>query len=486
MNEDRVILLKNFIARVSTSLPEDVENALKNAQKNESANSNADFALQTIQKNIALAKNKKAPLCQDTGFPTFFVSLPEHISQKLIREEITEATKIATEEGLLRPNSVDSITGKNSGNNTGDGFPKIVFSESKTHELKIQLILKGGGSENVSSQVSLPMETDFGKAGRDINGVEKAVLQIVKNAEGKGCAPGVLGVHVGSDRAGGYEYAKKNLFRSIGARSENQILAKLEESILAKGNNLGIGPMGFGGKSTLLEVFCSASNRVPASFFVTVCYGCWAMRKGELTIGNETIAKFENEEAEKQIKMPENEERTECKKLTFPLSNKDISKLKVGDRVELSGTMFTGRDNLHHAVVVEGKSLQKDISGSAIYHCGPVMKQSENGKWKCLSAGPTTSIREEPYQGEFIEKTGIKAVIGKGGMKEKTLNALKENNAVYFHAIGGAAAIYAEKILAVSDVSFLEEFGVPESMWEIEVKDFPVIVTMDAHGNSMH
>jgi fumarate hydratase class I len=496
-----------LIKKTSTTLPEDIFRAIEKAKKNEEKNSNAAFALDTIEKNISLAQKDTVPLCQDTGFTTFFVKKPENTSENEIKKNIISATKKATKQGFLRPNAVDSITGKNSGDNCGEGFPKIIFSTGeKNSPLKISLLLKGGGSENVSAQVALPMETDFGKAGRNVEGVKKAVLQIVKNAEGKGCAPGILGVHIGGDRSSGYEYAKKNFFREIGNRSKISELKNLEEEILEEGNNLNIGPMGFGGKSTLLEVFCSASHRVPASFFVTVSYGCWAMRRGSTTIMNYEL-RITNSQAKQSANSPtpvilgrsdsedpgiqiNNEEKTpslnkaitdkNIKKLSLPLCESDVRNLKVGDRVELSGTMYTGRDALHHAVVEEGKNLPIDISGSAIYHCGPVMMQKENGEWKCLSAGPTTSIREEPYEAGFIEKTGVRAIIGKGGMGEKTQKALQKFGAVYLHAIGGAAAVYAEKITSVPNVYFLDEFGIPEAMWEMEVKNFPVIVTMSA------
>jgi fumarate hydratase class I len=503
--QDSVFLL---IQNTSTALPKDVQAAMLQAQQQEKEHSNAKFSLETIEENIALAEQKTVPICQDTGFPTFYIEYsPEKFSfsQKKIKAAVFAATEKATQKGILRPNAVDSLTGKNSGNNCGEAIPKVVFTEIDEEEsaenLTIKLLLKGGGSENVSFQHALPCQTDFGKAGRDGEGVKKAVLQTVKNAEGKGCAPGIVSVHIGGDRGTGYDEAKKNFFRTLQTQNPHPELEKLEKEILEESNHLGIGPMGFGGKSTVLDVFCSASHRIPASFFVTVSYSCWALRRGQISCDekgsiqnniSENILQNIPEKKEKNVNLKNFQKKNEgnSKHLTFPLSEDDIENIVVGDKILLSGTIYTGRDTLHHYVVEEKKSLPKNISGSAIYHCGPVMQKfsgkNNTTEWKAVSAGPTTSIREEPYQSEFIEKTGIRGIIGKGGMGEQTLAGLKKHKAVYFHAIGGAAAVYAEKITAVKGVYFLEEFGVPEAMWELEIKDFPVIVTMDAHGKTLY
>lgn len=482
----------DFITRVSSHLPQDVKNALQQAQGSETGSS-ARIALDIIQKNVGKAEKEKVPLCQDTGFPTFWVTASSRMDNEFVTDQIHKAVSMATKKGILRPNAVDSLTGENSGNNLGDGFPKIIFDQDNTLEknsVKIQLLLKGGGCENTSAQMALPAQTDFGRANRDIEGVEKAVLQMVKNAEGKGCAPGIVGVHIGGDRSTGYEKSKKNLFRECGNPSENNILSELETRILQKANHLNIGPMGFGGKNTLLDCFCSASHRLPASFFVTVSYNCWALRRGEIVLdlvsGKEIESAtdlFHSSPLHPGGQAPEGEGTMEgslenAKKISLPLNNSDIDSLKTGDTVLLSGVLYTGRDRLHHSVVEEGVLLPEDIAGSAIYHCGPIMKKNEEEEWQCVSAGPTTSIREEPYQAEFIEKTGVKAVIGKGNMGEKTLEALRKHKAVYLHAIGGAAAVYAECVEKVEDVFFLEEFGMPESLWKLRVKDFPVVVTM--------
>jgi fumarate hydratase class I len=173
--------------------------------------------------------------------------------------------------------------------------------------------------------------------------------------------------------------------------------------------------------------------------------------------------------------------------LTTPISEESIRALKVGDEVHLSGVVFTGRDAVHK-YLHEGGKLPPNVSfnGGVIYHCGPVVLKDETGEWKVTAAGPTTSIREEPYQGQIIRDFGVRAVIGKGGMGDRTLEACRTHGCVYLHAIGGAAQVLAECVTKVKNVYFAKEFGSPEAIWELEVMDFPAVVTIDSHGNSMH
>lgn len=173
--------------------------------------------------------------------------------------------------------------------------------------------------------------------------------------------------------------------------------------------------------------------------------------------------------------------------LAYPFTEGKIRALKVGDSVQITGVVFTGRDAVHK-YLHEGGALPPGVSlkDGIIYHCGPVVMKQDDGSWKVTAAGPTTSIREEPYQGDIIKKFEVRGVIGKGGMGDRTLAACQEAGAVYLHAIGGAAQVLAECVTKVRNVYFLEEFGSPEAIWELEVKDFPVVVTMDAHGGSLH
>jgi len=252
-------------------------------------------------------------------------------------------------------------------------------------------------------------------------------------------------------------------------------------------NLLGIGTMGFGGKSTLIGCKIGAYNRLPACFFVSVAYDCWAFRRLGVVIDPATgkINRWLYKEDTPAIRMAKTEGVPLTGRevaLTTPLSEEQVRSLKVGDVLLLNGVMHTGRDALHHYLMTHESPV--DLKGGVLYHCGPVaLKRGE--KWFLNAAGPTTSMREEPYQADVIRKFGLRGVIGKGGMGAKTLAALKEHGALYLNAIGGAAQYYSRCIVDVEGVDFLE-FGVPEAMWHIRVKDFPVIVTMDARGNSLH
>ena len=271
----------DLIRETSSSLSEDVEKALRRAMRREDASSSAKVVLKTILDNCALARKASTPLCQDTGTLTFFVDAS--LRRRVTRKVISQAVALATEKGYLRKNCIDSVDGKSYDDNVAEGAPVIHYVEGgELPAGSVTLIMKGGGSENMSRQYSLPDST-LG-AGRDLAGVEKCVLDAVQKAQGYGCAPGILGVCIGGDRATGFETAKEQLIRQLDDKSTDPSLAKLESSLLAKANSLGIGPMGLGGKTTLLGVKIAARPRVPASFFVTVAYMCWAARRRSITI----------------------------------------------------------------------------------------------------------------------------------------------------------------------------------------------------------
>lgn len=487
--------MKNFkesilhlIIDTSTNLPPDVRRALKNSSKMEAPGSQSEFAMQTIAINIDMACDDVLPICQDTGLPTFEIKTPVGANQVLMKKEIKEAIAEATAKGKLRPNSVDSITGKNSGNNLGPGSPVFHFDQWEQDDIDVRLILKGGGCENKNIQYSVPVDLpNLGRADRDIEGVRKCIMHAVYQAQGQGCSVGAIGVAVGGDRASGYNYAKEQLFRMLDDINPDPELAKLEARIMQDANKLGIGTMGFGGNATLIGCKIGSLNRLPASFFVSVAYDCWAFRRQGVVLDAKTgaIKSWIYKDDSPAIKMAEKDGLPLTGRevtLTMPLSEQQMRDLKVGDVVLLNGVMHTGRDAFHHHMMTHDSPV--DLNGAALYHCGPVALK-EGDKWLINAAGPTTSIREEPYQGDVMKKFGIRAVIGKGGMGAKTLAALKDHGGVYLNAIGGAAQYYAKCITAVDGVDFLE-FGIPEAMWHIRVKDFPAIVTMDSHGNSLH
>jgi fumarate hydratase class I len=477
-----------LIIETSSNLPPDVRRAILAAMERETKGTQSYLALQTIALNVDMACDAEAPICQDTGMPTFEIKTPVGANQIVMKTQIREAIAEATRLGKLRPNSVDSVTNKNSGDNLGPGTPVFHFDQWEKDEIEVRLLLKGGGCENKNIQYSVPTEIPgMGRADRNLEGVRKCILHAVHQAQGHGCSVGAIGVAIGGDRTMGYHYAKQQLFRTLDDINPNPELAKLETHIMDKANRLGIGTMGFGGEATLIGCKIGAYNRLPACFFVSVAYDCWAFRRLGVVLDAKTgaILRWLYRDDTPAIRMAREEKLPLTGRevsLTTPLAEEQVRALKVGDVVLLNGVIHTGRDTLHHYLTSHDSPI--DLRGAALYHCGPVALKKGEG-WVMNAAGPTTSGREEPYQAGVIEKFGIRAVIGKGGMGPKTLAALKQFGAVYLNAIGGAAQYYARCIEKVEGVDFLE-FGVPEAMWHIRVKDFPAIVTMDAAGNSLH
>ncbi|HVW83576.1 MAG TPA: fumarate hydratase [Bryobacteraceae bacterium] len=481
--------LVELITQTATNLPPDVRAAMSAAGLAEKPDTQASQALNIIFSNIDMASDDSGPICQDTGMPTFYVHTPVGVNQmeigKAIRAAVAEATKL----GKLRPNSVDSITGKNSGDNLGTETPVIHFEQWEQDEVEVKLMLKGGGCENKNIQYSLPANLErLGRADRTLEGVRKCLLHAVWQAQGQGCAPGALGVCIGSDRAHGYDIAKQQLFRTLDDVNPDPRLAELEERIMREANELGVGAMGFGGNVSLIGCKIAAANRLPASFFVSVAYECWAFRRlgVRLDAGNGAITQWLYRDPSRPVeRMTKGEGFPLTGRevvLTAPLTEEMVRSLKVGDVVLIRGDLYTGRDAVHAHLMKNPPPV--DLNGAVLYHCGPVMLK-EGDKWSVKAAGPTTSIREEPYQADVIKRYGVRAVIGKGGMGPKTLAALKEFGAVYLNGIGGAAQYYARTVKDVVDVNLME-FGIPEAMWHLRVHNFPAIVTMDAHGNSLH
>ncbi|MDJ0761749.1 MAG: fumarate hydratase [Myxococcota bacterium] len=271
-----------LIRRASTVLPTDVTRAIQRAAKKEPAGSPARAALDDVLRNCRLAAASSRPLCQDTGTNIWYIHHPRSVRPAEIEREILAATRIATKKAYLRPNAVDPITGINSGDNTGIGAPVLHFCEWGRKTIAADLLLKGGGSENVSAQYALPNAAI--KAGRDLDGIWRAAIDAVFKAQGKGCGPGIIGIGVGGDRATSAIEAKEQLFRHLDDKNPHPALAKLEKRIQSDCNALCIGPMGFGGKTTVLAVKIGYRHRLPASYFVSVAYLCWAGRRANVTI----------------------------------------------------------------------------------------------------------------------------------------------------------------------------------------------------------
>jgi fumarate hydratase class I len=481
--------LLELITETSTNLPPDVRAAMGVALGGETPGTQSHQALSIIATNIDMAHDDEGPICQDTGMPTFVIHTPAGVNQLAFKKAIVDAVAEATRLGKLRPNSVDSVTGKNSGNNLGVETPVIHFEQWEQDEIDVKLLLKGGGCENKNIQYSLPCELDhLGRADRTLEGVRKCILHAVWQAQGQGCAPGAVGVCIGSDRAHGYLLAKYQLFRPLDDVNSDPRLADLESRVMDEANRIGVGAMGFGGKASLIGCKITAANRLPASFFVSVAYDCWAFRRLGVRLDPATGASLRwlyRDPARPVERMAAAEGLPLSGReivLTPPLSEAQVRALKVGDVVLIDGEMYTGRDEVHAYLMKNPPPV--DLNGAVLYHCGPVMLK-HGDDWVMKAGGPTTSIREEPYQADIIRRYGVRAVIGKGGMGARTLAGMKESGAVYLHAIGGAAQVYARTVDKVLGVH-LFEFGIPEAMWHLKVSRFMAIVTMDANGNSLH
>src|SRR5580658_4389986 len=459
--------LLELITQTSTNLPPDVRAAMSLTAGTETPHTQSAQALNIILSNIDMANDDEGPICQDTGMPTFIVHTPVGVNQIEIKRAIRAAVAEATRLGKLRPNSVDSLTGKNSGDNVGTETPVMHFDQWERDDIEVKLILKGGGCENKNIQYSLPCEVDhLGRADRNLEGVRKCILHAVWQAQGQGCAPGAVGVCIGSDRAHGYELAKNQLFRTLDDVNPVPELAKLEAEIMDEANRLGVGAMGFGGKASLIGCKVCAANRLPASFFVSVAYDCWAFRRlgVRLDASSGAITRWLYRDPERTIERMARSEGFPLTGrevvLTAPVSEEQVRSLRVGDVVLISGEVFTGRDAVHAHLMKHAPPV--DMRGSVLYHCGPVMLKQGDG-WVVKAAGPTTSSREELYQATTIEKYGVRAVIGKGGMGKTTLAELEKSGAVYLNAIGGAAQFYARTVEKVLGVNLIE-FGIPEAM----------------------
>src|SRR5881296_611471 len=340
-----------LIVRTSTDLPPDVRAAMGTALNAEPAATRSSQALTIIAQNIDLAVDNEGAICQDTGMPTFEIKVPVGANQIVMRQQIRDAIAEATRRGKLRPNSVDSITGKNSGDNLGPGTPIIHFDQWERDAIEIKLILKGGGCENTNAQYALPVELPhLGRADRTLDGVRKCILHAVWNAQGKGCAPGAVGVCIGGDRTSGYVHAKEQLFRTLDDVNPDPRLAQLEASIMGEVNKLGIGTMGFGGRVSLIGCKVGVQNRLPASFFVSVAYDCWAFRRLGVVLDARTggITRWLYRDPATPVAAMADQagfQRTGREVvLQTPLSDEQIRSLKVGDVVLISGRVFTGRD----------------------------------------------------------------------------------------------------------------------------------------------
>src|SRR3954454_17754985 len=343
--------LLELITQTSTNLPPDVRAAMSIVANEETPGTQSSQALDIILSNVDMAVDDEGPICQDTGMPTFFVHTPVGVNQIRLRTAIREAVAEATRRGKLRPNSVDSITGKNSGNNLGEETPVVHFEQWEQDDIEVKLILKGGGCENKNIQYTVPCNLDhLGRADRNLEGVRKCILHAVWQAQGQGCAPGAVGVCIGSDRAHGYELAKRQLLRTLDDVNPNETLAKLESEIWEEANLPGVRPMAFGVQASLICCKITAANRLPASFFVSVAYDCWAFRRLGVRLdgANGAITRWLYRDPDRKVERMARGEGSPLTGreviLTPPLTEEVVRALRVGDVVLISGEVYTGRD----------------------------------------------------------------------------------------------------------------------------------------------
>jgi fumarate hydratase class I len=444
----------------------------------ETPNTQSSQALGIIASNIDMAADDQGPICQDTGMPTFDVHTPVGVNQLAIKKAIRAAVAEATKRGKLRPNSVDSLTGKNSGDNLGEETPVIHFEQWEQDEVEVKLILKGGGCENKNIQYSLPMELEHvGKAGRDLEGVRKCILHSVWQAQGQGCAP-APSASVSEAIEHRATSTPKTLFRTLDDvnRDARLQLGGLHSPDLQQPGHR---DHGTGGAVTLIGCKVSVLNRLPASFFVSVAYDCWAFRRLGVVLNAKTgeIERWlYRDQNEPTIKMAtEGFVRTgHEKRLMTPLMAA-IRALKVGDTVLISGEMFTGRDAIH-AHLMKRAAGDQTARFSTIAGRSPEMEIT--GLWlpdqrRAFAKSHTRRDHQALRHPSRCRQGGMGA---NAGGDEGARRCLSQHN-------WRSRAVLCEMRDEVLGVELLE-FGIPEAMWRIHVTDFPAIVTMDAHGSA--
>ena len=409
--------LLELIRRTSAEIPDDVHKAILASLEREKKGTIAASAMKIIEQNIALAKNKSQPICQDTGSILFYVDCPVGFDQIAFEETAREAVKLATKKGYLRQNSVDSLTGKNDGTNVGPGLARRFISTSIARpEVSVRLVLKGGGCENVGAQYSLPNEKL--KANRDLDGCRKAILDAVLQAQGKGCGPGILGVCIGGDRATGYEFSQAAVPAQARRPQPESRTRQAGAGHRGDGERTRHRPDGFRRQDHAAGREDRRAEPPAGVLFRQHQLHVLGLPPPGRDAGRRA-ARFRSGFTEQKLNCYDRTHHSLSPKQT-------IRALKVGDEVAITGTLFTGRDAVHKYLHEGGAAAAGvNFKGGILYHCGPVVIKDEQGNWKCVAAGPTTSIREEPYQWQVIRDFGLRGVIGKGGMGERTLEACK-------------------------------------------------------------
>ncbi len=507
-------VVEEMIKQAETRLSPDVVKALVCARDAET-DKTATAQLDAILENISIADERGIPMCQDTGILVFFVEIGRDASIGFDLDwAIRQGVKQATNSVPLRPNAVEPLTRQNSGDNTGDGLPDINYSFKDGTTITITVAPKGAGSENMSAFAMLKPS--------QVGSVKEFVVETVQKAGGMPCPPIIVGVGIGGSFDKSARLAKHSLLRSLGDMDEYEL------EILQAINSLGIGPMGLGGRTTALAVHVEKAHCHTASLPVAVNIQCWANRHASVTLdaGHDlthlseqykTMHHLTEQHSNKHHLVEQHKTRhhpieqhktkhhpTEQHKtrhhlaeqhmtgknvphhLTTPLGRDDIMELQAGDIVYLSGTIYTARDEAHLRILEltdEGKPLPFDLEGAVLYHCGPLM-QKDKGGWRTVAAGPTTSARMTDMTPQVLDSYNVRAIIGKGGMKN--IAPVLEDRCVYLAYTGGCAALAVDMIKYVRGVHWLD-LGMPEAVWVLEVENFgPLIVGVDAKGRDLY
>ncbi len=486
--------VEEIIRQAQTRLPPDVVAALMGARDAEN-DKTASSQFDAILENISIADDRVIPMCQDTGILVFFVEIGRDARIVFdLDRAIREGVKQATNSVPLRPNAVEPLTRLNSGDNTGDGLPDINYSFKDGKAITITVAPKGAGSENMSAFTMLKPS--------QVGSVKDFVVGAVQKAGGMPCPPIIVGVGIGGSFDKSARLAKRSLLRNLGDMDEYEL------EILEAINSLGIGPMGLGGRTTALAVHVEKAHCHTASLPVSVNIQCWANRHASVTLdaGHDLTHLDEQYRtmhhlAEKHMNKDHLARQNITKHnlteqhmagqdvphhLTIPLGRDDIMDLQAGDIVYLSGTIYTARDEAHLRILEltdEGKPLPFDLEGAALYHCGPLM-QKDNGGWRTVAAGPTTSARMTDMTPQVLGNYNVRAIIGKGGMKD--IAPVLKDRCVYLAYTGGCAALAVDMIKDVRDVHWLD-LGMPEAVWVLEVENFgPLIVGVDVKGRDLY
>jgi len=481
--------VEEMIKQAETNLPPDVIEALVGARDVET-DKTATAQLDAILENISIADDRAIPMCQDTGILVFFVEIGRDARIGFdLDGAIHQGVKQATNSVPLRPNAVEPLTRLNSGDNTGDGLPDINYSFKDGKAITITVAPKGAGSENMSAFRMLKPS----QVGR----VKDFVVETVQNAGGMPCPPIIVGVGIGGSFDKSARLAKRSLLRKLGDMDEYEL------EILQAINSLGIGPMGLGGRTTALAVHVEKAHCHTASLPVAVNIQCWANRHASVTLdAGDDLAHVTEQQINNHYPTEEYMTKHHLTEqhmtghnltgqdvphhLTTPLTQDDIMELQAGDIVYLSGTIYTARDEAHLRILEltnEDKPLPFDLEGAALYHCGPLM-QKDKGGWRTVAAGPTTSARMTDMTPQVLDNYNIRAIIGKGGMKN--IAPVLEDRCVYLAYTGGCAALAVDMIKGVRDVHWLD-LGMPEAVWVLEVENFgPLIVGVDARGRDLY